>query len=98
MTATAATPQFKEGDRVFSHYVMKWGTIQSVDKTTDPCPHGVTGDMLPGSTWYTVLMDNGRLESLDDGGGDWDLCRIMPPRIASRFGWPADPKAGTLDK
>lgn len=87
-------PMFKPGDRVFSHYAMDWGTIQSVDKTDEPTTHGVTGSPLPGTTWYTVAMDKGRRESFDDADGNWDLARIVPPSVAKRYGYGDDPKAG----
>jgi hypothetical protein len=32
------------------------------------------------------------LELLDDGGGDWELARIIPPQIAKRYGYGSDPK------
>ena len=93
MTTTEATPQFKIGDRVFSHYCMEWGTIEGVRETTPPTTHGVTGSPLPGTTWYMIRMDDTRREYLDDGGGDWELARIVPPQIAQRYGYGADPKA-----
>lgn len=89
----AATPKFSVGDRAFSHYVMKWGTVESISHTTEPTTHGVTGSPLPGSTWYHWRKDDGGTELLDDANGDWDLARLIPPRIAQRYGYGADPKA-----
>jgi hypothetical protein len=86
--------QFQEGDRVFSHYVMDWGTVERVGRTTEPTTHGVTGSPLPGSTWYSVRFDkSGSMELLDDAHGNWDLARIVPPEIATRYGYGSDPKA-----
>lgn len=82
---------FQPGNRVFSHYVMRYGTIVSIDREEPAGVHGVTGDPLPASTWYTVKMDGGREERLDDAGGNWDLARIIPPRIAERYGYGRDP-------
>ena len=85
---------FEPGDRCFSHYVMDWGTVERVARTEEPGVHGVTGSPLPGSTWYDVRMDkSGRLEYLDDADGDWDLARIVPPQIATRYGYGTDPRA-----
>jgi hypothetical protein len=87
---TTTTPRFAVDDRVFSRYTMSCGRIVSIDRTDDPTPHGVTGDMLPGSTWYTVLMDNGDREYLDDANGNWDLARIVPLSVARRYGYKVD--------
>lgn len=84
---------FARGDRVFSHYVMDWGTVESVEHTEPAGVHGVTGSPLPASTWYFVRFDKGSRELLDDASGDWDMARIVPPRIASRFGYGTDPKS-----
>lgn len=93
MQTEQTQPKFQVGDRVFSHYVMNWGTIESINRTDPPCPHGVTGTMLPGTTWYTVCMDNSMdRERLDDAGGNWDLARIVPERIAVRYGYGSDPE------
>jgi hypothetical protein len=83
--------QFTAGDRVFSHYVMAWGTIRRVEKTVTGQRHGVTGDPLPDSTWYTVDFDNGHVHSLDDAHGDWSMARIMPPSVAVSNGYGSDP-------
>jgi len=85
-------PAFQEGDRVFSHYAMQWGTVEAEDHTVRGSTHGVTGDALPDTTWYRVRMDDGSQELLDDAHGNWDLARIIPPAVASRYGYGADPK------
>jgi hypothetical protein len=90
---TQTEPQFKPGDRFFTHYDMKWGTVQSVDRTYRGDTHGVTGDPLPDTTWYSVKYDNGETSSLDDAHGNWDMARMMPPHIAKRFGYGDDPGA-----
>jgi hypothetical protein len=84
---------FDEGDRVFSHYEMKWGAIEEVGKTYTGQTHGVTGSPLPDTTWYRVRMDDGSVSLLDDGHGNWNMARIVPPHIARRFGYGSDPKA-----
>lgn len=86
--------QFDIGDRVFSHYVMDWGTVTRVHQTEPPTRHGVTGELLPASTWYSVRFDKGGNEMLDDAAGRWDLARIMPPTIAARYGYGNDPLEG----
>ena len=84
--------QFKVGDRVFSHYVMKWGTVEKINETRRGDKHGVTGSPLPDTTWYTVRFDNGSTERLDDAHGDWDMARLVPPHIARRHGYGDDPQ------
>src|SRR5262245_14423702 len=86
-------PQFKVGDRVFSHYEMKWGTIARVGNTDRGRTHGVTGSKLPDTTWYDVTFDDGATSLLDDAHGDWDMARIVPPAIARRYGYGSDPKS-----
>lgn len=92
MVDEVTTPRFAVGDRCFSHYTMKWGTVRKVGETTQPTPHGVTGAMLPGSTWYTVESDDSEMDMLDDANGEWALARIVPPHIAKRYGYGDDPK------
>jgi hypothetical protein len=84
-------PIFKVGDRCFSHYVMGWGTVEKVGETRRGDKHGVTGDPLPDTTWYTVRMDKGSTELLDDAHGDFDMARLVPPHIAKRYGYGDDP-------
>jgi len=84
-------PQFKVGDRFFTHYDMKWGTVKKIDRTYRNQTHGVTGDPLPDTTWYSVRYDDGLTSLLDDAHGNWDLARMMPPAIAKRFGYGDDP-------
>lgn len=92
--ATETQPQFAVGARVFSHYVMDWGTVERIGQTRRGDTHGVTGSPLPDTTWYTVRMDkSGGTELLDDAHGNWDMARIVPPEIAARFGYGTDPKA-----
>jgi hypothetical protein len=86
-------PYFKVGDRCFSHYTMKWGTVTRICETRRGDVHGVTGSKLPDTTWYEVKSDDGTPEILDDAHSNWDMARIMPPHIAKRFGWGDDPKA-----
>lgn len=93
-------PQFQPGDRVFSHYtrdrargISGWGTIERVRHTCRDQTHGVTGSRLPDTTWYEVRTDEGATELLDDAHGEWEMCRIMPPAIARRFGYGDDPRA-----
>lgn len=86
-------PQFQVGDRCFSHYAMKWGTIAEVGTTYRNQKHGVTHDSLPDTTWYYVTLDDeGGRELLDDAHGNWDMARIVPPHIAAWYGFGTDPK------
>lgn len=87
-------PQFTPGDRVFSHYVDSWGTVEALERTDRDDVHGVTGSPLPDTTWYRIRMDSGRVESLDDAHGTWDMARIVPPHIARRYGYGNDPNPG----
>lgn len=93
-------PQFRVGDRVFSHYtrdrsrgISGWGTIERVGSTDRDRTHGVTGSSLPDTTWYEVQSDEGASNLLDDAHGDWEMARIVPPHIARRYGYGDDPKA-----
>jgi hypothetical protein len=72
-------PQFKPGDRFFTHYDMKWGTVVSENTTYRNQTHGVTGSKLPDTTWYNVKYDDGSTSLLDDAHGNWDMARIVPP-------------------
>jgi hypothetical protein len=89
-------PQFKEGDRFWTHYDYRWGTVLAVKETRRGDVHGVTGSKLPDTTWYDVHYDGdpeGRVSSmLDDAHGNWDMARMVPPHIARRFGYGDDPK------
>jgi hypothetical protein len=91
-------PQFKPGDRCFSHYtrhiaagVSGWGTIVSLHNTDRGRTHGVTGSKLDDTTWYDIISDEGEPEYLDDAHGNWDMARIIPPAVAKRFGYGEDP-------
>ena len=90
---TQTQPQFKVGDRAFSHYTMKWGTVESEDRTYRGHTHGVTGNPLPDTTWYNVKNDDGTTDLLDDAHGDWDMARLVPPHIAKRYGYGDDPRS-----
>jgi hypothetical protein len=94
---TQSEPKFQPGDRFWTHYDYKWGTVLSVNRTVRGAVHGVTGDPLPDTTWYDVHYDGdpeGHVSSmLDDAHGNWDMARMVPPRIAERYGYGADPKA-----
>jgi hypothetical protein len=79
--------KFSVGDRCFSHYTMSWGTIEAVDH------EGTDQEGREYTTWYSVRMDNDRRELLDDAHGDWEMARIVPPHIASYYGYGVDPKA-----
>lgn len=74
---------FQVGDRVFSHYVMDWGTVEGIDAASN----------FRNSVWYRVRMDKGGVESLDDAGGQWEFARVIPPEVAERYGYGADPRA-----
>jgi hypothetical protein len=83
--------QFDVGDRVFSHYTMDWGTIRSIDRTYRDERHGVTGSALPDTTWYEVAFDEKGTQPMDDAHGNWDMARIVPERVARRYGYGPDP-------
>jgi hypothetical protein len=86
-------PQFKPGDRFWTHYDYKWGTVISINHTVRDAVHGVTGDKLPDTTWYDVRYDDGSTSLLDDAHGNWDMARLVPPHIAKRFNYGDDPLA-----
>jgi hypothetical protein len=90
---TITQPQFKVGDRVFTHYDMQWGTVKQVKFTDRGRRHGVTGEMMDDTTWYQVEYDNGDTAMLDDAHGNWDLARIIPAHIARRYGYGDDPQS-----
>lgn len=85
-------PQFKPGDRVFSHYAWGWGTVERAVRTDRGRTHGVTQSPLPDTTWYVVVFDSGDEDMLDDAHGDWNMARIVPPHIATTYGYGRDPK------
>lgn len=91
--ANETQPAFAVGDRCFSHYTMQWGTVMKVRSTHRGETHGVTGDPLPDTTWYEVRADDGTTAQLDDAHGNWGMARIVPPAVASRYGYGTDPKA-----
>lgn len=94
--STQTQPQFKVGDRVFSHYTMKWGTVVRAHRTERNRFYGGTGlekDRMDDTTWYDVRADDGSIDMLDDAHGNWDMARVVPPCIAQRYGYGSDPKA-----
>ncbi len=91
---TQTQPQFKPGDRFFTHYDMRWGTVVSISHTVRDAIHGVTGSKLPDTTWYNVEYDRGNQgQLLDDAHGNWDYARMVPPSIAKKYGYGDDPAA-----
>jgi len=93
---TQTQPQFKEGDRVFSHYAMKWGKIYAIGRTDRGRYYHGTGkpeDRMDDTTWYDVIWDDGSTDMMDDAHGNWDMARIVPPHIAERYGYGSDPRA-----
>ena len=84
---TQTEPQFKPGDRFWTHYDYQWGTVIRINTTYRDQKHGVTGSPLPDTTWYDVKYDNGATSMLDDAHGDWNMARMVPPRIAVRYGY-----------
>lgn len=85
-------PKFKPGDRFFTHYDMKWGTVERISHTYRGQIHGVTGTPLPDTTWYEVRYDDGSTSNLDDAHGDWEMARMVPEHIAVLHGYGSDPK------
>ena len=84
-------PQFKVGDRVFTHYDMEWGTIERISRTERDRTHHL-GHKMDDTTWYIVRYDSGSTSLLDDAHGNWHMARIVPPHIAKRYGYGTDPK------
>src|SRR4051812_48450001 len=67
---TQTEPQFKPGDRFFTHYDMKWGTVVKINTTYRDQTHGVTGSKLPDTTWYDVCYD----DNAPKIGAPWCTC------------------------
>jgi hypothetical protein len=91
---TQTQPQFNVGDRCFSHYTMKWGTVIMVGNTDrDRYYHGIETpeNRMDDTTWYDVRADDGSMHMLDDAHGNWDMARLVPPHIAKRYGYGEDP-------
>jgi hypothetical protein len=86
-------PQFKPGDRFWTHYDYQWGTVVNVSHTCRDRVHGVTGDKLDDTTWYNVRYDDGSTSMLDDAHGNWEMARMVPPHIAKRYGYGEDPQS-----
>ena len=88
-------PQFKVGDRFWTHYDYQWGVVERINNTISGAIHGATKEPLPDTTWYNVRYDNGDVALLDDAHGDWDMARMVPPHIAKKYGYGDDPKGVT---
>jgi hypothetical protein len=89
-------PLFNEGDRVFSHYVMGWGTVIRQGRPEPVRHQGEATDDT--DTWHLVRWDDERKGTslMNDGGSlGWEHARILPPRIAERNGYGTDPKTTT---
>lgn len=98
---TQTEPQFKVGDRCFSHYTMKWGTVIKVGNTDRDRYYRGTGkpeDRMDDTTWYDVRADDGSVDMLDDAHGHWDMARLVPPRIAKLYGYGDDPNPPQEDE
>ena len=78
--------RFAVGDRCFSHYTMRWGTIERIDH------EGTQQDGETYTTWYVVRSDDNSLDLLDDAHGNWEMARVVPPQIAKRYGYGDDPQ------
>jgi hypothetical protein len=90
-------PQFKEGDRFWTHYDYRWGTVLKPSRRLGAatCMASLEASCLtpPGTTCTTTAIRKVRLSSmLDDAHGNWDMARMVPPHIARRFGYGDDPK------
>jgi hypothetical protein len=79
-TPEGGTQRFAAGDRCFSHYTMRWGTIEKVET------------IEPHTTWYMVVADDGHRDMLDDAHGNWTMARVVPPSVATRYGYGTDPR------
>src|SRR3954452_3710385 len=92
---TQTEPYFKPGDRFWTHYDYRWGTVVKLNHTVRDATHGVTGNKLHDTTWYDVHYDGdpeGVSSMLDDAHGNWEMARMLPPHIAKRYGYGDDPK------
>lgn len=83
-------PMLKEGERVFSHYVNKWGEIIEQGQRKPLVVDGKETSKF--DTWHVVQWDDGSIDTMNDGDGNWNNARIIPPNIASRYGYGDDPK------
>ena len=88
----SAKPALQIGDRVFSHYTMRWGFITGIAverreqmRGGEPC-----GTF---TTWWWMTADNGTRDMLDDADGDWEMARVVPQKVALRYGYGPDPLA-----
>lgn len=84
-------PQFKVGDRFWTHYDYKWGTVVKVGRTERGRTHW-QGHKMDDTTWYDVEYDDGGTNMLDDAHGNWEMARMVPPHIARRYGYGDDPR------
>src|SRR4051794_31917840 len=50
-------PAFSPGDRFWTHYDYRWGTVLALHHTVRDAVHGVTGNPLPDTSWYDVHYD-----------------------------------------
>jgi hypothetical protein len=90
--STTGGGKFAVGDRCFSHYTMQWGTIEGVSQERRERLYRGEPDGTF-TTWYWVRADNGERDMLDDSDGDWPMARVVPPAVATRYGYGTDPKA-----
>lgn len=74
--------RFADGDRVFSHYTMKWGNVVELNNIS----------VNSNDIWYDVRWDDGSTDLMNQGTTA-EFGRIMSPELAQRF-WPdyPDPK------
>lgn len=88
-------PRLREGDRCFSHYVMRWGTVTHEGTPAPELRRGEpTGHW---DTWHLVRWDDGGTDNMNDGGTRGpDAGRIMRADEAGRYGYGADPHAGEV--
>lgn len=82
------------GQRVFSHYTMKWGTVESLAQSREEQLYQgePTGTY---TTWWFVRADDGSRDMLDDADGNWDMARVVPAAVATRHGYGRDPREGS---
>lgn len=84
-------PALEIGQRVFSHYTMKWGTVESVAREHEEqrWQGEPTGTY---TTWWNVRADDGSRDMLDDADGNWYMARVIPAAVATSAGYGRDPK------
>lgn len=74
--AEIAKIEWAVGERGFSHYTMKWGTVERLDTPW--------GDE-PASGWFDVRNDDGSRDYLNN-------VRFIRPAVAKRYGYGDGPK------